>query len=57
MTTVEEPRNDFHEIAEAIAPTWARRREFIEDVSAPVREWLIDALDPQPGDTVLERDR
>lgn len=42
------------EIAEAIAPTWERRRAEIEEVSAPVREWLIRELAPRPGDTVLE---
>jgi ubiquinone/menaquinone biosynthesis C-methylase UbiE len=41
-------------IAEAIAPGWERRRSQIEELSAPVGEWLLRALDPQPGDTVLE---
>jgi SAM-dependent methyltransferase len=43
-----------YEVAEAIAPTWERRRGFVEEVSAPVRRWIIDALAPRPGDTVLE---
>lgn len=42
------------EIAEAVAPGWERRRAFVEDVAAPVREWLIRELAPQQGDTVLE---
>jgi len=42
------------EIAQAIAPTWERRRADIEEVAAPVRSWLVHALDPRPGDTVLE---
>ncbi len=41
-------------IAEAIAPGWERRRPFIEETTAPVRDWMIDALAPQPGETVLE---
>ena len=41
-------------IAEAIAPSWERRREQIEELSAPVRQWLVRALDPREGDTVLE---
>ena len=41
-------------IAEAIAPGWERRRSQIEELSAPVKEWLLRALDPRPGDTVLE---
>jgi len=43
-----------YEIAERIAPTWERRRADIEQVATPVREWMIRALAPQPGDTVLE---
>ncbi|MGH2945624.1 MAG: class I SAM-dependent methyltransferase [Solirubrobacteraceae bacterium] len=43
-----------YEVAEAIAPTWERRRGFIEEISTPVRRWMIDALAPRPGDTVLE---
>jgi SAM-dependent methyltransferase len=42
------------EIAEAIAPTWARRRADIEEVATPVREWLLRELRPRHGDTVLE---
>lgn len=41
-------------IAEAIAPGWERRRTEIEELSSPVREWLLRALDPRAGNTVLE---
>jgi ubiquinone/menaquinone biosynthesis C-methylase UbiE len=41
-------------IAEATAPGWERHRAFIEETTAPVRDRLVDALDPQPGETVLE---
>ena len=41
-------------IAEQIAPTWAKRRAEVEKASAPVREWLLAALDPAPGQTLLE---
>jgi hypothetical protein len=55
MTT--ETRDAFrgasYEIAEAIAPTWERRRADIEEVSTPVREWMLRALRPRPGDAVL----
>ena len=47
-------RGASYEIAEAIAPTWERRRADIEEVSAPVREWMLRELRPRPGDTVLE---
>jgi SAM-dependent methyltransferase len=43
-----------YEVAEAIAPTWERRRTEIEQVSAPFREWMLRELAPREGDTVLE---
>jgi SAM-dependent methyltransferase len=43
-----------YEVAEAIAPTWERRRSDIERVSSPVREWMLRELRPHGGDTVLE---
>ncbi len=42
------------EIADKIAPTWEKRRAEIEEVAAPVRQWMLRELDPQQGDTVLE---
>jgi ubiquinone/menaquinone biosynthesis C-methylase UbiE len=47
-------REEILAIAEAIAPGWERRRTEIEELSSPVREWLVRALAPRPGDTVLE---
>jgi SAM-dependent methyltransferase len=47
-------RREIYEIAEAIAPTWERRRPEIEAWSAPVREWMVREVSPRPGDTVLE---
>ncbi len=38
----------------AVADGWARRREYVWQVSRPVAERLVDALAPQPGETVLE---
>jgi len=43
-----------YEIAEAIAPTWERRRANIEEISTPMREWMVRELAPREGDTVLE---
>ena len=42
------------QIAEAIAPTWERRRADIEKVATPVREWMRRELRPHKGDTLLE---
>jgi ubiquinone/menaquinone biosynthesis C-methylase UbiE len=43
-----------YDVAEAIAPTWERRRAQIEEVATPLREWLTRELAPQPGETILE---
>jgi SAM-dependent methyltransferase len=37
-----------------MAPGWERWRAEVEATSAPVREWLLRELAPQPGDTILE---
>jgi SAM-dependent methyltransferase len=52
--TTRDGRDEILAIAEAIAPSWERRRTEIEDLSGPVRDWLIGALAPRGGDTVLE---
>jgi SAM-dependent methyltransferase len=39
---------------QTMAAGWERRRADIEKVTRPVSEWMVEALDPQPGDTVLE---
>jgi len=52
--TLDAFRGASYEIAEAIAPTWERRRADIEEVASPVREWMLKKLRPEEGDTVLE---
>jgi SAM-dependent methyltransferase len=52
--TIDAFRGASYDIAEAIAPTWERRRADIENVATPVREWMLKELRPQPGATVLE---
>jgi ubiquinone/menaquinone biosynthesis C-methylase UbiE len=37
-----------------MAAGWEDDRRFVWDASRAVGEWLVDALDPQPGDTLLE---
>ena len=43
-----------YELAEAIAPSWERRRAYIEEIAESVRRWLVGELAAEPGDTVLE---
>lgn len=52
--TLAERRAALYEIAEAIAPTWERRRADIEAAARPVRDWMLRELRPREGDTVLE---
>jgi ubiquinone/menaquinone biosynthesis C-methylase UbiE len=56
MTTeaIERQRREIYEIAEAIAPGWERWRARIEEVTTPVREWMLKELAARSGDTVLE---
>lgn len=39
---------------EKAAPGWTARRAAIQSDAEPVSKWLVDAIDPQPGQTVLE---
>ena len=47
-------RRTSHDVWEAMAPGWERWRAQLADALTPVREWLIGALGPRPGETVLE---
>jgi ubiquinone/menaquinone biosynthesis C-methylase UbiE len=42
------------EIWNEMAAGWEGHRRTVWDASRAVGEWLVDALDPQPGETVLE---
>jgi SAM-dependent methyltransferase len=49
---------DYHAVSldiwERMAEGWDRDRRWVWEVAHAVAEWMIEALDPQPGDTVLE---
>jgi SAM-dependent methyltransferase len=51
---VEEYRRSSLQNWDTMAAGWERRRADIERIFAPVSEWLVRHLAPQPGDTVLE---
>jgi SAM-dependent methyltransferase len=42
------------QIWDQMAAGWEDDRRWVWDSSRAVGEWLVDALDPQPGDTLLE---
>ncbi len=37
-----------------MAPGWEDRREWLMDITGPVTEWLVEKVNPQPGQTVLD---
>ena len=39
---------------QTIARGWERRRAELDEIAAPVREWLVRSLAPQEGETILE---
>jgi ubiquinone/menaquinone biosynthesis C-methylase UbiE len=36
------------------AEGWERRQQGLREATAPVSQWMVDAIDPQPGQRVLE---
>ena len=46
----EQQRESWRRAAEG----WERRQESLRQKSAPVSEWLVNAIDPKPGERVLE---
>jgi SAM-dependent methyltransferase len=53
-TDIDPFRSTSYEIAEAIAPTWEARRADVEQVTTPVRDWMLRELRCGSDDTVLE---
>jgi len=51
---LDQVRRAAFEAWEAMAPGWERRREYVHEFFQGVAEWLVGALDPQPGQTLLE---
>jgi len=49
---------DAHEqtraIWEEMAPGWEARRDYLDDFSSHITRWMIERLDPRPGQTILE---
>ena len=50
----EQYRDDSLRAWEAAAPGWVRHAARIDAWAAPVAHWLVEAISPQPGQTVLE---
>jgi SAM-dependent methyltransferase len=54
VVDVEGYRRTSHDIWDAMAPGWERRRAQLADALSPVRDWLVGELAPRHGETVLE---
>jgi ubiquinone/menaquinone biosynthesis C-methylase UbiE len=39
---------------EAAAPGWGEQADALQRAARPVSEWMVDAIDPQPGQTLVE---
>jgi SAM-dependent methyltransferase len=50
----EEYRRASAEHWEEAAPGWVHRQQTIREFGAPVSDWMVQAIDPQPGQRVLE---
>ena len=42
------------EIWDQMAPGWERQQAFLWRTSEPLARWMVDALDPMPGQTILD---
>ena len=47
-------RAQSYDVWQKMAAGWDRDRRFMQETSQAVSEWLVDALDPKPGQTILE---
>ena len=50
----EELRRRSLESWQTVAAGWERRRADVNEITRPVRDWLVRELAPQPGETILE---
>jgi ubiquinone/menaquinone biosynthesis C-methylase UbiE len=50
----DEARERSRSVWDAMAPGWETGRQDLWEFSRPVSEWLIEQLDPRPGQTILD---
>ena len=53
-TSPDENGDDAIDAWERVGPQWERNRDRVFDAFRPASSWLIDQVDPQPGQTILE---
>lgn len=50
----DEAREQIRDVWETMAPGWEARRAYLAEFSTEVTKWLVDKLEPKPGQTILE---
>jgi ubiquinone/menaquinone biosynthesis C-methylase UbiE len=54
MTDEKDPTQEVLRVWDSIAPDWERHREQLFERARSVSDWLVEAIAPEPGQTVLE---
>lgn len=54
MTELDEHRRTSYELWQRLAPRWEAGRETLWEQSRQVSEWLVEHVDPTPGQTLLD---
>ena len=52
--SLDEARAKSQALWDRMASGWTKHRDFMWDATKQVGQWLVDHVDPQPGDTVLD---
>lgn len=50
----DEARVKSRDLWDRMAPGWTKHRDYLWSITRQVGEWLVDHLDPQPGQTILD---
>lgn len=50
----DQARERIRSVWDAMAPGWESFRQDLWELSRPVSEWLVERLDPRPGQTILD---
>lgn len=45
---------DVGKVWDYASPGWIRNADLVDRMSEPIRHWIVESVDPQPGQTVLE---
>ena len=51
---LDEARLKSRELWDRMAPGWQKHNDYVWEVSRQVGEWLVEKLDPKPGQTILD---